>query len=47
MRNGLEAGPSTVNAVEKMPWFSTMRARVGYPVGTVMPCKARLIALTA
>jgi outer membrane immunogenic protein len=31
------AGPSTVNAVEKMPWFSTMRARIGYPVGSVLP----------
>jgi outer membrane immunogenic protein len=31
------AGPSTINAVEKMPWFSTMRVRAGYPVGSVMP----------
>src|SRR5687767_10270662 len=25
------------STTERMPWFSTMRARVGYPVGTVMP----------
>jgi outer membrane immunogenic protein len=25
------------NTTERTPWFSTMRARVGYPVGTVMP----------
>jgi outer membrane immunogenic protein len=31
------AGPSTINAVERMPWFSTMRVRAGYPVGSVMP----------
>jgi|SRR5271163_1255162 len=31
------AGPLTINAVEKMPWFSTMRVRAGYPVGSVMP----------
>jgi outer membrane immunogenic protein len=30
-------GPSIVNAQETMPWFSTMRARVGYPLGSVMP----------
>lgn len=31
------AGASTINATSSMPWFSTMRARVGYPVGSVMP----------
>ena len=25
------------STTERMPWFSTMRARVGYPVGSVMP----------
>ncbi len=30
-------GPSIVNAQETMPWFSTFRARVGYPLGSVMP----------
>src|SRR5262249_48845623 len=30
-------GPSIVNANETMPWFSTMRARIGYPLGSVMP----------
>jgi outer membrane immunogenic protein len=25
------------STTERTPWFSTMRARVGYPVGTVMP----------
>jgi outer membrane immunogenic protein len=31
------AGPFGFNATEAMPWFSTMRARAGYPVGSVMP----------
>jgi outer membrane immunogenic protein len=31
------AGPSAINATERMPWFSTMRLRAGYPVGSVMP----------
>ena len=31
------AGPGPFNATERMPWFSTLRARVGYPVGWVMP----------
>ncbi|HEY6981301.1 outer membrane beta-barrel protein [Reyranella sp.] len=31
------AGPSTIAAQEAVPWFSTFRARVGYPVGSVMP----------
>jgi len=31
------AGPSTINATSTMPWFSTFRARVGYPVGALMP----------
>jgi outer membrane immunogenic protein len=25
------------STTERVPWFSTMRARVGYPVGSVMP----------
>jgi outer membrane immunogenic protein len=31
------AGPSAISATERMPWFSTMRLRAGYPVGSVMP----------
>lgn len=31
------AGPSSINATQSMPWFATFRARVGYPVGSVMP----------
>lgn len=31
------SGFGPVNATERTPWFSTMRARVGYPVGSVMP----------
>jgi outer membrane immunogenic protein len=31
------AGPSVIAAQEAIPWFSTFRARVGYPVGSVMP----------
>jgi outer membrane immunogenic protein len=31
------AGASTINAVSKTPWFSTMRLRAGYLVGSVMP----------
>jgi outer membrane immunogenic protein len=31
------AGASTISAVETVPWFSTMRVRAGYPVGSVMP----------
>ncbi|HEU5095708.1 MAG TPA: hypothetical protein VFT77_11155 [Reyranella sp.] len=31
------AGPSTIAAQEAVPWFATFRARVGYPVGSVMP----------
>lgn len=31
------AGPGPVNATEYTPWFSTMRLRAGYPVGSVMP----------
>jgi outer membrane immunogenic protein len=30
-------GSSFINATESIPWFSTFRARVGYPVGSVMP----------
>jgi outer membrane immunogenic protein len=30
-------GSGPFNATERVPWFSTMRARVGYPVGSVMP----------
>ncbi len=30
-------GNSTINATSTMPWFSTMRVRAGYPVGSVMP----------
>ncbi len=31
------AGPSTITGSQSLPWFSTFRARVGYPVGSVMP----------
>jgi outer membrane immunogenic protein len=31
------AGPSTITGAQSLPWFSTFRARVGYPVGSVMP----------
>ena len=31
------AGPSTITATSAIPWFSTFRARVGYPIGSVMP----------
>jgi len=31
------AGPGVINATSAIPWFSTFRARVGYPVGSVMP----------
>ncbi|MBV8393782.1 MAG: porin family protein [Alphaproteobacteria bacterium] len=31
------AGPSQLNGQGSMPWFSTFRARAGYPVGSVMP----------
>jgi len=31
------AGASTINAVATTPWFSTIRLRAGYPVGSVMP----------
>jgi outer membrane immunogenic protein len=31
------AGASNINARSTMPWFSTFRARVGYPVGSLMP----------
>jgi len=31
------AGGQSVSATQKMPWFSTMRLRAGYPVGSVMP----------
>lgn len=31
------AGGSPIHATSAMPWFSTFRARVGYPVGSVMP----------
>jgi outer membrane immunogenic protein len=31
------AGGSPINATSAMPWYSTFRARVGYPVGSVMP----------
>jgi outer membrane immunogenic protein len=31
------AGASTISAVSKMPWFTTWRARAGYPIGSVMP----------
>ncbi|MBS0519938.1 MAG: porin family protein [Proteobacteria bacterium] len=31
------AGPSTIAAQYSVPWFSTFRARAGYPVGSVMP----------
>lgn len=31
------AGNSTISATETIPWFSTMRARAGYAIGSVMP----------
>jgi outer membrane immunogenic protein len=31
------AGPSLIGATSALPWFSTFRARAGYPVGSVMP----------
>ena len=31
------AGSSIITATSAIPWFSTFRARVGYPVGSVMP----------
>ena len=31
------AGSSIINATATNPWFSTMRVRAGYPVGSVMP----------
>jgi len=31
------AGSSQIAATSAIPWFSTFRARVGYPVGSVMP----------
>jgi len=31
------AGPSSISGQSSLPWFSTFRARVGYPVGSVMP----------
>ncbi len=31
------AGPSFISATQSIPWFATFRARVGYPVGSVMP----------
>jgi outer membrane immunogenic protein len=31
------AGSSQISATSAIPWFSTFRARVGYPVGSVMP----------
>jgi outer membrane immunogenic protein len=31
------AGPGPVNATERTPWFSTMRLRAGYTVGSWMP----------
>ena len=39
MSSGLSggAGPSFISATQSIPWFSTFRARVGYPVGSVMP----------
>jgi len=40
MESGLSAttfGGSSYNATSYIPWFSTMRARIGYPVGSVMP----------
>jgi outer membrane immunogenic protein len=30
-------GGSNITATQAMPWFSTIRARVGYPVGKIMP----------
>jgi outer membrane immunogenic protein len=31
------AGGTNLNATQNLPWFSTIRARVGYPVGKIMP----------
>ncbi|HTR87216.1 MAG TPA: outer membrane beta-barrel protein, partial [Reyranella sp.] len=31
------AGPSAITGTYSLPWFSTFRARAGYPVGSVMP----------
>jgi outer membrane immunogenic protein len=31
------AGPSLIGATSAIPWFSTFRARAGYPIGSVMP----------
>jgi len=31
------AGPTGISGQSSMPWFSTLRARVGYPVGSIMP----------
>ena len=31
------AGPSFIGATSAIPWFSTFRARAGYPIGSVMP----------
>jgi outer membrane immunogenic protein len=31
------AGPSAIGASYSMPWYSTFRARVGYPMGPFMP----------
>jgi outer membrane immunogenic protein len=31
------AGGSPITATSAIPWFSTFRARIGYPVGSVMP----------
>jgi outer membrane immunogenic protein len=31
------AGPSNITATSAIPWFSTFRARAGYPIGSVMP----------
>jgi outer membrane immunogenic protein len=31
------SGFGPFSTTERVPWFSTMRARVGYPVGSVMP----------
>ena len=31
------AGGTPINATSAIPWFSTFRARIGYPVGSVMP----------
>jgi len=31
------AGPSFIGATSAIPWFSTFRARAGYPIGSFMP----------